>query len=541
MATVYDPEQENNKKAEAPVSGTGQPLQTVGTAKPSGPATAAPEKRPQGSGRFTNLQKYIDANKQAGSRIAGKVGSDIKSDLGKKESQSQDYYSQLGQSVEKARETAKKGEGYTKALRDIGSNIASSAYQEGSDPTRQEAGLGSIQQFTQDPGFQQFQDIQAGRGINEDLLGLQQQQAAGQAGKYLSAAEQAKQSLGSEGGRFDLLRQTYGGAARPDYTTGQQRLDQLFLSSGGGLGDLRGQVGQDVLRAQELNKLATGQAGEVSRLAAQEQGIVGNIGRETASNQQAYLDALGSYVDPTQAAREREFTNLQSAIQSYQPGGAGKTGFSQQQLQNLGVSADQGAYNVFDDISDARDIVTKGREATSAQDIARQSDVDRYAALARIAGTDPGALTQAGDLGSAYAAREDEAGLASRLTAAQKEFERLSEGDLSYGIAGRKGASRANIQDLLEQGQDAIEIDGRPQMGGSGFQAKAPSKEFSKKQIWDQFQQFMRDQNYGQTLGGRRGSTIDQQNAKDNPYVSTMPVKLGAQGPYTDPNLIKKK
>jgi hypothetical protein len=468
MATIFDPENEKEQKEQAPTSASGQPLQTVATAAPQPTSSmASPERR--GSGRFTNLQKYLQANQQAGQRIAGKVGEKVQSDVGKEQQEAQDYYSKLGQSVSQAQQNLQPGTGFTEQLRNIGQNIQSASYQAPQDanapqaPIRQEAPLGSIQEFTQNPQFQQFQNIQAGRAVDEARLGLQQQQATREAQEYLQGITGAQQALGSAGGRFDLLRQTFGGAARPGYTTGQQRLDQLFLSGGGGLRGLQEQLSPQLQEARSLSQQVGQRGREAEMLQAQEKGLMGEIAKQTAANEQAYKDMLQSYVDPTQTARDEQYNQLREALQSYQQTGQASA-FTPEQLANLGITGPTQVFDVLQNIN-LEDIATPGQRVTDYRDIAGQADVDRYAALAQMAGLDP-SLSQAGDLGSAYGAKEGESSLANRIAQRREAYEaqlqqqpKFSQNDrydtmkrLS-GLAQRSDYLGVNDQQLIDLGK----------------------------------------------------------------------------------------
>lgn len=447
MASTYNPIQEEEDKKEQAQQGDFGPVQTIGTAgsSPSG-AVAAPEKRQQGSGRFTNLQKYVKANQGAGQRIAGEVGQKVGGQLDKQQQKASSYYSKLGDAIGGAQQTAADAAGYTQQLRDIGTGIEQSAYKapevaEGAEPpaapyqpVRAEAGLAGIEAFTADEDkFKRFQDIQSGRAINEDLLGMRQKQAATGAQDYLGQTQKAKEALGTEGGRFDLLRQTFGGASRPGYTTGQQRLDQLFLTRGG-LGGLKQDVSGRAKAAAELAKQSGKALGTVQNLAQQERGYMGDIGTQALANEQKYMDMLRSYIDPTNVGRQAEYEGLDEAFRSYLPQAPGtvqtaeyRPGFSAEEQARLGLSANQGVYDVFNNLSDVGQIATRGRDAFSAQDVAQQADVNRYQALAKMLGMDPSAqaITQATDIDPAWSAIEGEAGLAARLGEAEKQFQNI--------------------------------------------------------------------------------------------------------------------
>ena len=339
----------------------------MATASPQSPATtASPEKRPQGSGRFTNLQKYLQANQGAGQRIAGQVGTDVRKDVQEGQQQAQDYYSKLGQAVQQAQDVAQQGAGYTQALRDISGNIASA----------QSPGQVGLQQFTQDPGFQQFQNIQAGRGIDEGLLNLRRSQAEQSAQDYLSQAAQARQALGSEAGRFDLLRQTFGGADRPGYTTGQQRLDQLFLAQQG-LGGLQRQLGEDVRSSQQLAKEAQLRGQAAGRLVGQEQDLMSEIGQLGGQIESGYYDLL-------EQKRQQLAEQAPQQLESFKQRLADKK-LTAEDIANLGLNPGQQLFgvNLSDLVKGVGTINPTLQQATSPEELAR------YQAAAQIAGVDP--------------------------------------------------------------------------------------------------------------------------------------------------------
>lgn len=554
MATIFqqDEEQTENQQAQG---GTGTPapggLQTIGTAAPSTGATmATPDKRPQGSGRFTNLQKYIQANSGAGERIAGQVGKEVQKDVSKEQQQSQDYYSQLGKAVTQAQDVAKQGQGFTQQLGDIGSQIQGAGYQQGADIGTQaveKTGLDAITQFTQNPNFQEFQNIQAGRGIDETLLGMRQAQAARESQQFLEAAQQAQSNLGSEAGRFDLLRKTFGGAARPGYTTGQQRLDQALLAQSG-LGDLRQDLSQQVQTARGDISGTQQAAGQISSLGAQEQAIMEQIADQTQANTKAYMDMLNTYIDPTQAARAKEWSDLGKGLSTYSGTGSGgvshfgiRPGFNAEQMQRLGVGANQGVYNALKGLTTS-DIAKQGAAAKTAQDVATQSDVDRYAALAKIAGIDPSALTQASQIGESYGQYGTSSDLNKRLSKAQRDFDKAASGETKgYWASGRQKYNEyATYQDLINKGKGGIKTRTAGRFG-SGMRPKSPSQARARNYVMEQFNQFINDQNYRQTLGGMRGTAQDKAAMDSMPAGTTVKLGGGYNSYAGDDGLIKGK
>lgn len=539
-------------------SGQGpQPGQTIGTATPGGQAPSGTPmakqqasnlatQQQQGSGRFTNIQKYLNANQAGGKQIANQVGQGLNKEYGQQSEQAQKYYTQLGQNIANANQVAQQGAGFQNQLKDIGNQIGQ-AQQAGFDQRgQQNQTLGGIEAFTNQPNFNQFQNIQAGRGIDESLLALQQQRSAQAAQAAAQGTQAAQQALGSETGRFDLLRKTLGNS--PSYSQGQQRLDQALLGQGGGLGSVQAQTSANARAAAQQAKLAGSKILDVNRLTAQEQGLIGDINSQAGANEKAYVDMLGSYIDPTNLQRTKEFEDLNSAVQTYRPqvdaqgkplaNQAYQSGFNADQMARLGLNdQNQGVYNVFNnDVMNANDIVTQGRQAQNAQDIANASDVNRYAALSKIIGANaPNQITQASDLGASYVNKEGDAALANRLTAAQKQFEDMDKLNFSkIGITGTGSASQ-----LINQGRTPVtdirdaagnQINPGAQFGtGNGDKFGAFQNMLNPEMI-NSLQNLIKNQNYNRTIGGRRETFLDTEKAAKlakqgiTPKINDVPI-----------------
>lgn len=591
MATVLAPNNKTNQQQADPTQ-----LQTIGTAAPSAPATtsqAAPKPQPQGSGRFTNIQKYLGANKAGGQQVANKIGSGIQSGLSKEQEATKKYNEQLGKSVSDAKGVAQQGAGFQKDLGQIGTDIGNAGisrsgydkwregrsyqmdavgpeeqarrrkvdyelYQQEALKNRGNQNIASVDAFTQRPDFNQFQDIQAGRGIDENLLANQQQRLAGQANNAANMASTAQQQLGNEGGRFELLRKTFGGAARPGYGQGQQRLDQMLLGQGGGLGKVQSDVAGQSRDLQAQAKDANSQKNEVGRLAQQEKDLMSGINTQTGANEQSYLDMLNSYVDPLNQQRSTEVQNVGKALGSYnKPYDPTNPGLNADQMSKFGLTDNnQGVYNVFKgqpyaDPTGATDELKNrsrvsfagkiGRDASGYQDTANQADVSRYAALSKMMGGNAGTpkLTKASDLESAYGAKTDGTeGLREQLSSAQKTFEQK---DKIHGVDQYGNYADSTVNDLINNGGSPVNsiysngVNGFGQYGTNGGTSIA-GKAVQKSQ-YDQLQKYLQEQNYGQTLGGRRETFLDSAPgyAAANPKLSAVPIT------GTDPSLNRDK
>jgi hypothetical protein len=548
--TALTPEQIAAQKAQG-----GAPLQTIGTAAPAGqaPANGAPtQSQPQGSGRFTNIQKYISANKQGGNQIANQIGSGMQKQFGEQSQKATDYNTRLGQSISQANETAKAGLDYQNRLKDIGNQIgqatitpeqlADQKMAQDRLAQRDNQDLSKLEAFTSAPDFNKFQDIQAGRAIDENLLSIQQQRAAAQAQQALAGSQQAQQDLGSESGRFNLLRQSLGGDGRNNYNQGQQRLDQMLLGQSSGLGDVKANAAKASVMNSQLARSAANEQGNVSRITNQERGLIGDINTQAGANEKSYVDMLNSYVNPFNQKRADEYADLERAVQTYRPDDKGQqkaweSGFTDEQMKRLGLTdANQGVYNVFNkDVNTAHDIVTKGMDATSGAQIANQADVNRYGALSKIMGANaPKSITQVGDIGqtASYDNIVGEGALKSRLDAAQKQWTDEASKKIE-GVTTKQytlpsdslnrlytnAYSGANASDLINQGRSAINTKISPDqlnwsnwadyIGATNLDKNRGQVQNSQQQVIDQLKKKIADSNYNRTLGGRRNTFLD--------------------------------
>lgn len=428
MATIDLPDQnlneEENDRNITNVATGGGPAASSSGAAVAQPSGAQPRSQRQGSGRFTNIQKYLDANRQGGERIAGGIGENIGGEAQQQRQQTEQFLGGLREGIQQGRQATQQGQGFLQDLEGIGKNLV--AQQEGRGLQNRGASLG-IQNFASRPDFNRFQDIQAGRAIDENLLQGQQQQLRGAAQQFLGSSQEAADRLATEGGRFELLRDTFGGSGANPYTRGQQRLDQAFLANQG-LQPLQEQTRANVRDARDFMQQAARKAIDVSNLTAEEQRLMSDIETQSMANIGKFDKMLSDFVDPINQQRDAEWRALESALQDYRmPSGdqVGTTvigpGLSLDQARRLGVTDSQGfeAFNIFDNLT-AEQIAQRGRRATGAQDVATEADVARYRALAQIAGVEPQLLTQAGNIGEAFTAATGESNLRNRLVAEQQ-------------------------------------------------------------------------------------------------------------------------
>lgn len=354
MAVIVNPNQNEDNNQQ---DGQQQTQLTQNAGGQGGTAAPQPsQQQRQGSGRFTNLQKYLGANQQAGGRVAGQIGQNIQEDIGEQKKQAQDYYANLGKSIDQSKQSAQQGEQYINQMRQTGQQL-------------QDQGL--LAQAPQINNLQDYRNIQQGRGINENVL----QSQAGSLGEtsqgYLQGAQGALENLQSEGGRFNLLRQAFGGQANPEYTRGQQRLDQLFLSQEG-LGGVMGDVYQDVEAGQQLQREA-GQLGQQAQsLIGQEQAIMSELGQQAQSNVGTYQDLLNEQVSQAQERAATEIPELRRALDEGR--------ITQQQASQLGLDDVSDLYTV-----NLSDYLSTAPQA-NLQNVTSQEQAAQFRALQNLMG-----------------------------------------------------------------------------------------------------------------------------------------------------------
>ncbi len=247
------------QQPQGPISVSGTPITAVeggvGQPTPQGTATG---RKPSGSGRFTNIQGYLQANQGAGEKIAGQIGQDVKKQTEK-----------LGQAVGQAGAIGSQ----LQAERDRLANVGSLQTQLQTDPTK--------------VNVEQFRQISTGQTALNPIQ-QQAQQTFDTAQGELGRVQQLAGQTGTEAGRFELLRQSLG---RPGYSRGQQKLDQLLVQAGGG-GNVLSQLQQQTQQqARAGEQLLGGTQADI-------QSQIGALGTQAKTAQETLTGALGQLDNP---------------------------------------------------------------------------------------------------------------------------------------------------------------------------------------------------------------------------------------------------
>ena len=544
MATILNQNQQDDSNTQDELNPTTPGLSPTTM---SNTPSAAPTQQRQGSGRFTNLQKYISANQQAGQNLIGNVTNKVQGQVDSERKKADEALGQIRSGIEQGRQGLEQGRGFQSQLGQIGQNISAQTSTDTNKAfaNRDLSALG-IDQFNNDD----YQKFQQGQNVDETRLGLQQQNFARTGQGLLGASQQAMQNLSSDEGRFNLIKNTFGKNVNPNYSVGQQRLDQLFLAQNP-LSDLRKNISDTTRTAQQYLGNATQFGQDVKNISQTEKDLIGaNLGLSRA-NTDSYLNMLGSYTGELNQQRANEFQKLQDQLSSLKmkdlstgfqkatPANTNPNVMDTATLQRLGLKAGpQQVFNVFNTLKNT-DVANKGRDAANYQDVATQADVDKYAALAKIAGIDPTRLTQSSQLGNAWESKTGSDSLQSRINQAKQNFERdaaltFTKDDPRF--MGRHVQPGKRIWSEFRPGTLDNILKGNRLEGGdrgwlnydnvNGIKGQRQSEVFAN-QVFDQALQRLQSEGYGnvldlnnpQTINALQGLNINDINANDQQYA----------------------
>ena len=363
MANILTEEDKKNQENQSQSVNQTEGLTGVSSAGSVGNNPSTPNVQPKGSGRFTNLQRYLDANQKAGDNLTSGIR-----DKGDK------YLGSVREGIESAK-------GVQQGIVDEKTRLAQSGqYAQQIQNDAVGAAQNNLDPITQ---------LRLGQNQANQLQG-QGTQAVTNLQQNINPLQRFGENLGTESGRFQVLQDVYGGSYRPDYNMGQRRLDQLFLQAApdNELNQLQSDIGSTVGEAgkslQSLQgDLGTG-IGQIRSGAQQaRQDILGAIG-DFNPDQSGAFGQLYSDFSTEQSAREQELQNYLDIARAQF--GAGQ--LNQNVADMLGFT---GTENVSDlDLADyARKNINLGDTDVTMADVLNRSDLQtRLNALAQLAGTD---------------------------------------------------------------------------------------------------------------------------------------------------------
>lgn len=291
------------------------------------------EKGAKSSGQYANLQSYLDANQTQGAEMGGKVASGV-------ESKGAD------------------AQGRVDAFSTQKPNVA--AY----DPNSAIQKAGSLS----DEEKAQYQSVKANGGYSgpnsvDQAGGFNDAQAAA------TKAAQAAKSAGTEIGQQQLLKETY---ARPDYSQGQNNLDQVLMKGS----EAGRQKLQDASsKYSDLENVFNTKANEVgtSINAAKSQAL---------ANRQAFNPAEQAawkgLIDPIQARADQMNQQNPAAYQGVLSD-VSDDELTADTLQRLGLGAGQQLWD-----TELSSYLTPNQTQLGLNDAANADERGRYSALAGL-------------------------------------------------------------------------------------------------------------------------------------------------------------
>lgn len=433
-----DDENQQQSQANNPVTMAGS-----GKAQPSSSGRVAgfSSGQPQqaGSGRFTNLSKYMSANQGAGERIGSQIQNQVNRNVDTKTSNISEQNQKVRQGIEQGRAQLNQGNQFNEQL--TGINKGLSSFNNMEDRAGFDAASQQAQQFTQAPNFNQFQNIQAGQGVDENALnqGQGQAQIAGQDLSKFTGDNINR--IGTEQGRYELLRNRFAPGGR-SYAAGNARLDQALLQNAPGnvIGQMRNQFVDQNQASSVLNNQISAQGQDVNKTIADEVSLLSNLDTVTKSNQDIFNEKLGQkgnidFINKLREDKYNEYVNqLKSGnigqdlsqqlglndLYTYQPGGLGinpvsvSSKMSREQIPGANRDMSNQARSIVGYNSDlannATNYLKRGQSAQNMQDIATDDDYSAYQALANIAKRDTGKLAGASQLDKAVQAKANSEG-----------------------------------------------------------------------------------------------------------------------------------
>lgn len=457
-----DPNNQDQQNQQA-----GQPQTLAGSTQNTAPnsgriASFSSGQQPQGSGRFTNLSKYMDANKNASENLGARAGGQFNREFTKGQTNVDKQNAQIAQGFQAGRNSLNQGAGYQGQLNQIGQGL--NTFQAIDNRGDFDTAGQQAQALAKDTNYN---TLASGNAVDQTGLQNQQTQALQASQNLFNTNQQNLQNLQTNQGRDQLLGTII---PKQGYSSGQRNFDKLFLT-GNVLSGLQNNLSAKQGLAQNLLSSTGAQQGTLDTLTSDEAKIVGDLTKQARANQDLFNTKFGNMqnIADVNAARNARFNDLKNALST---GGA----ISQEDMALLGLNnigntfinensptlpgktqvdgsgGKIGTYNLLKDPANVNKYISQGVDANSIQDITTQSDFDTYKALQNLAlGRDTGLLSGVGNLGSSVNLVGD---LAGDITKADEAF-RNRYGNKEY-ISGSSlsGTEHANDVETYSTGNN---------------------------------------------------------------------------------------
>lgn len=327
-----------------------------------------------GSGRFTNLNKYLNANQGASERLASGISSNLDKQTASEKRNVNSQAADVRAGIESAQNKVNQGQQYlNQDLSANAQNIANNANQ-----------------------LQDFTNYRTNQAVDANALNNQANTAQTAATNLQNIQQQQLQNAGTEQGRFQLLKNAFGGGTvyQNPYSTGQQKLDQLFLQAGGtnNINNIQNQVKGQLAQTNDTLSGLGQNVTDIGTIGTNAQNLATQLQDKTNQLTNDYVSGVEGTAADVNAQRLADQKWAQDQYAKLQSGQA----IDQKFADMMGLSQGQGLYNSLTG-KNVNDFINFG--ATNLNgfgQLANQAQENQYSALAKLAGINP-AYTLDGD------------------------------------------------------------------------------------------------------------------------------------------------
>lgn len=385
-----------------------------------------------GSGRFTNLQNYIGANKGASDRLATGISGNLDRANAPVKKEVETQASNVREGIASAQGKLATGNSY---LQDVS-----------------KADFNADTIAKDDAKLQDFTKFRTNAAIDANGLNASVNNAQTSAMNLQNQLQGQMKNASTEQGRFNLLKNTFGGGSvyQNPYSTGQQRLDQLFLQAGGN--DNVNKIQQGIRSNLGNNNQVINALGQNSEQAK----IIGTDASALANNLQTKTTGITDKFVGDIAATEAAVNAKRAADQKWADA-------QYKQLQSSGnidqrfatmmaLNPGQNIYNTLSDKNADQFLEFGAKELRGADQLANSQQRAYYDSLAKLAGVQNYAINAGGDPQAAVKAKEgvlQDAVAKQRAMFDAKTYNNQGWGD--YGSQMRTMIGGKQLNQLIDQ------------------------------------------------------------------------------------------
>ena len=401
-----------NKKQNDPIASFNQNNSAAITPS-AAPVQVTQQSSPASSGQFTNVQKYLNANKQAGQQVAQNVTQQVDKNLAQSKQEATDTARRIADQVRDANKAIDEGKGISTQLNQPAQAAIGTA--KPTPPATAPAAttvtpvtpVFNAQEFIKDEdNLKKLIQHQSGTAINSQQLKDDSNTNKTISDLLKSQAVTQDELTKTNEGRTGLIQQTFN---KPGYSSGLNRLDNTFLSGNKqGLQNIQAKTKQELDSADRMAQKADETVNDVqgkTGIIKQASDLGKTLRGQTKELSDNYIKQLDDQIKLVNQQREEE----QAKGRAFADQLVGKTQSDQALDQNLWdelkLKEGESTFNVFNNLTPEQIFNFSKQQAEKTQDVATQADVDYYKALAMMQ------MGQLDDKGKLVAPREDQLAL----------------------------------------------------------------------------------------------------------------------------------